>query len=164
MLRVCRTKRPRHVRARTPASLTFPRKTPSSGPHGSRCGAGGNGANSLEVLQQLVGPAEGVGLHLVSTLPGRSAAATRSILESFGGGCAVDFEHCLYRESHDQAASSYIMRSAATGSRTIVSYSDLPEMTADEFGGVVAAFSSPGAETWWHFEARPRPTRPLSIC
>jgi len=67
----------------------------------------------------------------------------------------VDFTRCLYREKYDEPASSYIIRSEKTGSRTIVNFNDLPEMTAGEFQEIVPAFSSEysdGNETWWHFE------------
>lgn len=82
------------------------------------------------------------------------------ILSSFHDG-AVDVSHCLYRTGHDAAASSYIVRSGATGSRTIVNFNDLPEMTAGEFEGIVDALSGEvgvedggggGDGCWWHFE------------
>ncbi|KAL6819456.1 Ribokinase-like protein [Trichoderma sp. SZMC 28015] len=114
---------------------------------------GGNCPNSLEVLQQLVGPQDALCMHLVSPLPSKSSLATQHIKESFGESSPVDFEHCLYRETHTQAASSYIFRSQQTGSRTIINYNDLPEMTVDEFEAVVRRFN-PSDETWWHFEGR----------
>ncbi|QYT05794.1 PfkB domain-containing protein [Trichoderma simmonsii] len=114
---------------------------------------GGNCPNSLEVLQQLVGPQDALRMHLVSPLPSKSSLATQHIKESFGESSPVDFEQCLYRETHTQAASSYIFRSQQTGSRTIINYNDLPEMTVDEFEAVVRRFD-PSDETWWHFEGR----------
>ncbi|KAJ4856244.1 pfkB family carbohydrate kinase domain-containing protein [Trichoderma breve] len=114
---------------------------------------GGNCPNSLEVLQQLVGPQDALCMHLVSPLPSSSSLATQHIKESFGESSPVDFECCLYRETHTQAASSYIFRSKQTGSRTIINYNDLPEMTVDEFEAVVRRFN-PSEETWWHFEGR----------
>lgn len=65
----------------------------------------------------------------------------------------MSLEHSLYRETHTEAASSYIIRSEQTGSRTLVNYNDLPEMTIGEFQAVVRKFS-PDDETWWHFEGR----------
>ncbi|KAK4457757.1 Ketohexokinase [Cladorrhinum samala] len=123
---------------------------------------GGNCPNTLEVLQQLIstGPScQSVKLrpHLISCLPSASATATRNILSSFGENPLVDFTRCLYREKYDEPASSYIIRSEKTGSRTIVNFNDLPEMTAGEFQEIVPAFSSEysdGNETWWHFEGR----------
>ncbi|GAB1314157.1 Carbohydrate kinase PfkB domain-containing protein [Madurella fahalii] len=121
---------------------------------------GGNCPNSLQVLQQLVsaGPHKlRIALHLVSCLPDAHAAATRKILTSFGGDgsdTAVDFSHCFYREGHEQAASSYIIRSGETGSRTIVNFNDLPEMSAGEFEKIVETFTDYGDECWWHFEGR----------
>lgn len=43
------------------------------------------------------------------------------------------------------------MRSEASGSRTLVNYNDLLEMTEDEFGNIARGFN-PDQETWWHFE------------
>jgi ketohexokinase len=121
---------------------------------------GGNCPNSLEVLAQLVsaGPRHRLPtkLHLVSCLPDAQAAATAEILSSFGNGpVEIDFSHCLYRTGHDAPASSYIIRSAETGSRTIVNYNDLPEMTFGEFEEIASAFAGyGGGECWWHFEVR----------
>jgi ketohexokinase len=98
-------------------------------------------------------------LHMVSCLPGAETAATRKILASFGGNGdgnsnAIDFSRCLYREGYEEPASSYIMRSGATGSRTIVNFSELPEMTVGEFKAIVDAFTTEHGdnECWWHFE------------
>ncbi|PHH92717.1 hypothetical protein CDD83_5740 [Cordyceps sp. RAO-2017] len=126
---------------------------------------GGNCPNSLEVLQQLLeaeeeqGEGEGDGQrvrpYLVTTLPQQSSPATGRVLASFGARPRVDFGHCLYRQGSTEAASSYILRSDASGSRTIVNHSDLPEMTAAEFEAVVQAFASDRhGRTWWHFEGR----------
>ncbi len=89
---------------------------------------GGNCANSLEVLQQLISRERhpDVRLHLVSCLPRASSAGARSILASFGAGTSINFDHCLYREGSSEPASSYILRSQASGSRTIVNYNDIP--------------------------------------
>ncbi|KAH6611093.1 hypothetical protein Trco_001113 [Trichoderma cornu-damae] len=114
---------------------------------------GGNCANSLEVLQQLVDSRDGVCMYLVSPLPSESSPATRRVKASFGELSPVSFEHCLYREAHTEAASSYILRSEQTGSRTLVNYNDLPEMTVDEFEAVVRRFGA-SDDTWWHFEGR----------
>ncbi|KAK3905305.1 Ketohexokinase [Staphylotrichum tortipilum] len=145
---------------------------------------GGNCPNSLEVLAQLLttppSPTPPLRLHLVSTLPDASSPATRNILSSFdcgsssngdgsggdgksGGIGAIDFSRCLYRAGHDAPASSYIIRSSGgRGSRTIVNYNDLPEMTVGEFEGVVEGFvregevggEGKGEGCWWHFEGR----------
>ncbi|KAK4103919.1 Ribokinase-like protein [Parathielavia hyrcaniae] len=126
---------------------------------------GGNCPNTLEVLVQLLraGPARlaPIKLHLVSCLPNAQAAATARIMASFGDDAdeahdssAIDFSHCLYRQGHDKPASSYIIRSAQTGSRTIVNFNDLEEMTAGEFEKIADAFAGQGDECWWHFEGR----------
>ncbi|KAK5993273.1 Hepatic fructokinase-like protein [Cladobotryum mycophilum] len=114
---------------------------------------GGNCPNSLEVLQQLLSPGDNVRPYLVSPLPAKSSPATQRIIGSYGGASPVDFRHCLHRETHTEAASSYIIRSEATGSRTLVNYNDLPEMTVGEFEAIARSFSSHD-ETWWHFEGR----------
>ncbi|KAL7925347.1 Ribokinase-like protein [Trichoderma austrokoningii] len=115
---------------------------------------GGNCANSLEVLQQLVQPQDAVRMYLISALPSKSSPAAQRIKASFGESLSpVSLEHSLYRETHTEAASSYIIRSEQTGSRTLVNYNDLPEMTVGEFEAIVQRFS-PGDETWWHFEGR----------
>ncbi|PNY24844.1 Ketohexokinase [Tolypocladium capitatum] len=114
---------------------------------------GGNCANSLEVLQQLLGGHDDVRPYLVSCLPEQSSPATRRVIASFGGNTRVDFRHCIYRHGHTEAASSYIIRSEESGSRTLVNYNDLPEMTAREFEDIVRSFSA-DQDTWWHFEGR----------
>lgn len=91
-------------------------------------------------------------LYLVSSLPATSSAATQRIKASFDrGGGRVDFRHCLFRAAHVEAASCYVLRSEETGSRTMVNYNDLPEMTMGEFEGVARGFGA-DEETWWHFE------------
>ncbi|KAJ3521767.1 hypothetical protein NM208_g13143 [Fusarium decemcellulare] len=109
--------------------------------------------NTLEVLEQLLAERDALQLHLVSPLPRASSPATRRIISSFGHESKVDFAHCLYREASTEAASSYIIRSQASGSRTLVNYNDLPEMTQDEFQHIIRSFE-PKQETWWHFEGR----------
>jgi len=125
---------------------------------------GGNCPNTLEVLAQLfpgttaaaVGSEEAVHLYLVSSLPSADSQATSRIRESFGAGSAnkVNLSHCLFRSGVQEPASSYIIRSGATGSRTLVNYNELPEMTLEEFAEVADGFRDLG-ETWWHFEVWP---------
>ncbi|KAI1076264.1 Ribokinase-like protein [Whalleya microplaca] len=114
---------------------------------------GGNCPNTLEVLQQLLKEPNrcDVKPSLISCLPSAEAPATARILDSFGSGSLVDFTRCIYRKDHADPASSYIIRSEKTGSRTLVNYNDLPEMTADEF---IAAAKEVGDEAWYHFEGR----------
>ncbi|KAL1895218.1 hypothetical protein Sste5346_005363 [Sporothrix stenoceras] len=135
---------------------------------------GGNCPNSIEVLQQLLkslgqdkgkGQGNDVATYLIACLPARDAPTTAMIANSFGNTspeiAAPNLDLCIYRDGHTSPASSYILRSAATGSRTIVNHSDLPEMTADEFREVADWFfdSHPVSEntpvsSWWHFEGR----------
>ncbi|KAF5974513.1 hypothetical protein FCOIX_8199 [Fusarium coicis] len=114
---------------------------------------GGNCPNSLQVLEQLLSKHDTLQLHLVSPLPAAASSATQRVISSFGAQSNIDFSHCVYREESTEAASSYIMRSEASGSRTLVNYNGLLEMTEDEFGNIVRDFN-PDQETWWHFEGR----------
>lgn len=130
---------------------------------------GGNCPNTLEVLQQLLREEEGeqqrparhreVHPYLVSCLPNAEAPATATIVGSFGPESLVDFTRCVYRTDHTEPASSYIIRSKATGSRTLVNYNDLPEMTIDEF---IAVANETGDDAWFHFEVRQPPHTPRS--
>lgn len=70
-------------------------------------------------------------------------------MSSFGP--AVNLTQCIYREEHKEAASSYIIRSSTTDSRTIINYNELPEMTCEEF--IVMADRLGSELTWCHFEA-----------
>ncbi|KAG5743077.1 hypothetical protein H9Q69_011959 [Fusarium xylarioides] len=114
---------------------------------------GGNCPNSLQVLEQLLSQHDTLQLHLVSPLPAAASSATQRVISSFGAQSNIDFSHCVYREESTEAASSYIMRSETSGSRTLVNYNDLLEMTEDEFGNIARGFN-PGQGTWWHFEGR----------
>lgn len=113
-------------------------------------------------------------LRLVSVLPRVGSSATKTIESSLEPHAAssrsssydsedtkVDLYYCLYRDGHNEAASSYIIRSGATGSRTIVNYNALPEMTTTELVRTVDDFVRAqdnlddfGADYWWHFEGR----------
>ncbi|KAK2742123.1 pfkb family kinase [Colletotrichum kahawae] len=137
---------------------------------------GGNCPNTIEVLQQLLrntpdggdqsSPQQALQMHLVSPLPERQSQAAAHIIASLTptspssghesplSSPAVNFEHSLFRAGHQMPASCYILRSEATGSRTIVNHNDLPEMTVAEFLAVAEAFRCRGEETWWHFEGR----------
>lgn len=117
---------------------------------------GGNGGNSLEVLQQFLSTPPDLALHLVTTLPNRHASATAKVVSSFGPDSLIDLSHCIYRDDQTEAASSWIMSSQATGTRTIVNHNGLDEMTADEFVNIADAFrDEDAANIWWHFEVRP---------
>ena len=114
---------------------------------------GGNGPNTLEVLQQLIGRQnndEELSLVLCSVLPSRLSPATQHINSSFSRH--VDLTQCLYRADHLEPASSYIIRSLTSGSRTLVNYNALPEMTSAEFIAVADRLQT--AAVWYHFEVR----------
>lgn len=133
---------------------------------------GGNCGNSLEVLEQLVkrevpnsklpwltshdveSPENSFPLYLITVLPGMNTEAAANIQASFK--CLRLNHTCIYRGESTTAASSYIIKSQQNGSRTIVSYNGLEEMTLDEFEQKAAAVLS-HAETergWFHFEVR----------
>ncbi|KAI1815014.1 Ribokinase-like protein [Poronia punctata] len=122
---------------------------------------GGNCPNTLQVLQQLLrdeyGANESADIsirpYLVTCLPRRDGRTTKTIIESFGPDTLVDFSRCIFRQANQEPASSYIIRSAATGSRTLVNYNNLDEMTFQEFVAAVDDLDSEAA-TWFHFEGR----------
>jgi ketohexokinase len=66
----------------------------------------------------------------------------------------VQLDSCIYREIFSEPASSYIIASQATGSRTIVNYNELPEMTHIEFATAVEPLHAVTGRLWFHFEVR----------
>ncbi|KAF2731013.1 ketohexokinase [Polyplosphaeria fusca] len=120
---------------------------------------GGNTANTLEVLQQLLDIYDGdreatePHLHLLSVLPAKGSESANFIQDSLKG---VELDSSvIYREGACEAASSYIIKSQDSGTRTIVNYNELPEMTLDEFVAKVKPITSPGTKNgWYHFEGR----------
>ena len=110
---------------------------------------GGNGPNTLEVLQQLMeGHGEKLSLSLCSVLPSATSLAAEQIRQSLGPH--IDLSCCIYRPERTEAASSYIIRSLETGSRTIINYNGLPEMSIEEFRA--AAEKVEEEACWFHFE------------
>ena len=107
---------------------------------------GGNCPNTLEVLQQLI--PQNYSLDLVAVLPAKQSIASQQIISAFEP--RVQLAHSIYREQFQEPASSYIIKSQSTGSRTIVNYNELPEMTVEEFIKIVDKLG-PRA-TWYHFE------------
>jgi ketohexokinase len=83
-------------------------------------------------------------------LPSKDSVATEQIKTSLGP--KVDLSRCLYRENCTEAASSYIIKSESAGTRTIVNYNELPEMTAEEFTKVADSLGYQAR--WYHFEGR----------
>jgi ketohexokinase len=112
---------------------------------------GGNCPNTLEVLQQLVELKHNVTISLLlsAVLPSNSSAGIQQIKSSFGP--LVDLTHCIYREDFTEPASSYIIKSLSTDSRTIVNYNSLPEMTNEEFNAMADVVGD--TASWYHFEA-----------
>ncbi|PYH99935.1 pfkB family kinase [Aspergillus ellipticus CBS 707.79] len=108
---------------------------------------GGNCPNTLEVLQQLTAD---LSLDLVAILPAKSSSASRQIQSAFEPH--ISLAHCIYREELSEPASSYIIKSQSSGSRTIVNYNELPEMTVAEFTNI-ADYLDPKT-SWFHFEGR----------
>ncbi len=108
--------------------------------------------NTLEVLQHLLEKLTiSAPLVLLSVLPNRSSSDTKEIRTSLGP--LVDLSHCFYRDASSVAPSSYIFRSLATGSRTLVNYNELEEMTAIEFLEAISTLLG-RAGSIYHFEGR----------
>ncbi|XRM39748.1 hypothetical protein ABZX51_003090 [Aspergillus tubingensis] len=113
---------------------------------------GGNCPNSLEVLKQLTTDTTStvdVSLNLIAVLPAKASTAAQEIQSAFKPH--VNLSHCIFREAFNEPASSYIIKSESSGSRTIVNYNELPEMTVDEFTQIAGNLTNP---TWFHFEGR----------
>lgn len=114
---------------------------------------GGNCPNTLEVLGQLLqhGPSsDGSSLNLVSVLPSLSSVTSDQIQKGLGD--LVCLENCIYREQFSEPASSYIIMSQATGSRTSVNYNELPDMSLAEFITAVKPLRTVADTPWFHFE------------
>jgi ketohexokinase len=104
------------------------------------------------VLQQLGEDEDSAHLIFLGTLPSRTSPATKLITDSLPG---IDLRHCIYREESQEASSSYIIKSEAADSRTIVNYNELKEMSVDEFVEAakrIANGVATGAQFWFHFE------------
>ena len=114
---------------------------------------GGNCPNTLEVLQQLLESQHSsnspINLVLCAVLPSRLSPGYQELKSSFAE--STDLSFCIHREASNEPASSYIIRSKAVDSRTIINYNGLPEMSSVEFASV--ADHLPGM-SWCHFEGR----------
>ena len=124
---------------------------------------GGNTANSLEVILQLQNhdptmtteTSGAVALHLLAVLPDERSGSAKFICGSIAGVNTAGMS--LFRDGYEEAASSYIIQSQESRSRTIVSINKLPEMKFQEFKQRVESFASPLAAdemAWFHFEGR----------
>ncbi|KAI1419776.1 Ribokinase-like protein [Xylaria sp. FL1777] len=89
-------------------------------------------------------------LYLLTCLPPRNASATVRIIESFGVDTSVDFSRCIFRDNNEEPVNSYIIRSSATGSRTLVNYNDR-ELLAESSS---SAESLGNEYAWFHSEGR----------
>lgn len=112
---------------------------------------GGNSPNTLEVLQQLalLDKNSSISASLCAVFPRRDSADMKFAESSFQP--PVDMK-CIHRNEYENAMSSYIIKSASDDSRTIISYSELPEMSVDEF--VKIAEEVGDEANWYHFEGR----------
>ncbi|KAF2820073.1 ketohexokinase-like protein [Ophiobolus disseminans] len=126
---------------------------------------GGNVGNTLEVLSEIIEwatadhPSETVKipetfLELVAALPEWNSVDKQEVSKSLplvkireGGMCRVGYQ---------MAASSMIIHSLDTGSRTIISHnSNLPEMTTSDFFDALPKFHPNDTRRhWFHFEGR----------
>jgi ketohexokinase len=129
---------------------------------------GGNCANTLEVLTQLVseiavdhcdasyGPEAPISvpqLHLLTVLPEGTSEDVALVGESLKNVGIV--KSCIFRQGTRHAAASYIIQNTANNTRTIISHNPLPEMTAHEFVVSSQELLNAGAEQgWYHFEGR----------
>jgi ketohexokinase len=123
---------------------------------------GGNCANTLEVLSQLVSQDIDVGfnackasiadpqLHLLAVLPDQGTEDVRVIRKSLKNVKMID--SCIFRSGYEHAATSYIIQNTLNNTRTIVSHNSLPEMTIREF--IVATSQLDQSKGWYHFEGR----------
>ncbi|KAF1947200.1 Ribokinase-like protein [Clathrospora elynae] len=124
---------------------------------------GGNTANSLQVLEQLLEhdpcspqnfPSSTM-LHLLAVLPDEGSEAAKFICDSLPSVDVAAFS--IFREGLHDAASSYILQSQESVSRTIVSINELPEMALHEFNSQIyqlnEKFGGKG-RIWFHFEGR----------
>jgi len=110
---------------------------------GRRILRGGNAANTLAVLRQLGHACAWAGVL------GDDAEGDLVLADLAGRG--IDTRSCV-RHRGGRTPTSYVLLSRATGSRTIVHYRDLPELTAAEF----ARMPLEGFD-WIHFEGRHPP-------
>ncbi|KAJ5143897.1 uncharacterized protein N7515_002684, partial [Penicillium bovifimosum] len=116
---------------------------------------GGNCPNTLDIMGQLLqdrATSDDCSLGLISVLPSESSVATQQIRLSLGP--LVQLDKCIFREEFNEPASSYIIASQDTSSRTIVNYNELPEMTHAEFTTAVGPLRAAGDRHWFHFEGR----------
>lgn len=117
---------------------------------------GGNSPNTIDVLEQLLGVSDAgvaIDLSLIVVLPNSSSSAVQELCRSFGPG--VDLTKSIYREGHSEPSSSYIIKNLASDSRTIISYSSLPDMKLDDFTEIAESFR--GEPIWYHFEVSLKP-------
>ncbi|OSS46126.1 hypothetical protein B5807_08280 [Epicoccum nigrum] len=122
---------------------------------------GGNTGNTLEVLSQLL-PDDNFNkdtltyhtkLSLMSVLPDPNSPDTKAVILSLPD---VSPQLFLYRTGQQSAASSYIV-SPPNGTRTIVSYNPLDDMTFEEFKAAIVPLITADTmkeEVWIHFEGR----------
>lgn len=89
-------------------------------------------------------------MSFIGVFPEKTAPAVKFAKDSLGP--EVDLDHCIFREQFTEPASSYIVKSMSTNTRTIVNHNDLPEMTAEEFEIRADVFAK--ERCWYHFEVR----------
>ena len=109
---------------------------------------GGNAANTLAVLRQM-----GHGCSWAGTM-GSDPEGTQVLEDLELRGIATG--NCV-RHPGGSTPTSYVTLSRATGSRTILHYRDLPELSAADFSGIRLE-----GYDWVHFEGRdPEKTAPM---
>lgn len=105
-------------------------------------------------------------LHLIVTLPAEKSEQTRFIQSSFKSELTrwpcesprVDLSQSIYRNEFSEPVTAYIISNSLTGTRTIVNYNELPEMTWPEFSRMTEPLllKDPLSmdQIWVHFEGR----------
>ena len=117
-------------------------------------GWGGNCLNAIRVIRQLLDSQPGaekpdLGLNLLTVLPRQLSPSVRELQDILEPRDSI--ASCIFRESNDEPAVSYVIKNLATASRTIISHNPLADFTSNEFCSVADSFR--GCDAWFHFEA-----------
>lgn len=116
---------------------------------------GGNCANTLEVLSQVVSRDDEneISKHLITVLPNKNSAATKFIRDSIPD---VNTDFCIFHEECSEAASCYVLQNAQNHSRTIISHNPFQEMSTQEFITCMSSLITEkgSMDGWIHFEGR----------
>jgi len=139
---------------------SYPKEDGSDRAKAARKSVGGNAGNSTRVLAQLVN--KGCHVSIVAPVPSLSDPDTMfstKVLAKYGIDTSL-----LVVAGGDALPSSFVLSSAETGSRTIVSTrNDCPELSVSDFTKVLHstfatnAMQEYGSPAWCHLECRQHP-------